>query len=396
TLTLSQGEFTVDRPDKLPLHWNVPVIAAVAKLGASPASTWADTRGIVDGRTTLTLDHCGPVLVNAGQTGYFRTLYSRALFNSLRENFAAMPAIDQLGLMSDTWSLGLAGLQPASDIMDLVMATPADADTQVWGRAASALETIDDYYKEDPARQARFRAFALPKLAPLMTQVGWEARAGEPDTIAIQRGRVIGTLAGLGDAAVIAEAKRRYAARDTDPAAMPAALRKTIMSIVAYTADEAEWNALRAQAQAEKVALIKDADYAMLASSKDQVLAKRALELSLTDEPGATNTARMISTVAEHFPQMAFDFALAHMDVVNTRVDATSRSQYYPGLGSGAGDAAMIAKIQDFAEKYLDKGSRRSAETAMSSIRNRIKVRDEQLPAIDAWLAQHAAKTSTR
>ncbi|MEO8160526.1 MAG: M1 family metallopeptidase, partial [Arenimonas sp.] len=36
TLTLSQGEFTVDRPDKLPLHWNVPVIAAIAKVGAVP------------------------------------------------------------------------------------------------------------------------------------------------------------------------------------------------------------------------------------------------------------------------------------------------------------------------------------------------------------------------
>ena len=93
---------------------------------------------------------------------------------------------------------------------------------------------------------------------------------------------------------------------------------------------------------------------------------------------------------------MAFDFALAHMDAVNARVDATSRSQYYPGLGASSGDPAMIAKIQAFADKYLDKGSRRSAETAMASIRNRIKVRDEQLPAIDAWLSKHEGKTAQR
>jgi aminopeptidase N len=383
-LVLSQGEFTVDRPDKVPLHWNVPVIAAVAQPGAAAR----ETRGIVDGRTTLQVDGCGPVVVNAGQSGYYRTLYAPALFTGLRENFAKLAPIDQLGLMSDAWSLGLAGLQPASDILDLVMATPIDADTQVWARAASALEAIDDYYKDDPARRQRFRAFALPKLAPLMAKLGWEARAGEPDTVAILRTRLIGTLAWMGDPAVIAEAKRRYAARDTDPAAVPSALRKTILSIVAYYANEAEWNSLRAQAQAEKTAQIKDAYYYMLASANDEALARRALELSLTDEPGATNTARMISTVAEHFPQMAFDFALAHMDAVNERVDATSRSQYYPGLASGAGDEAMIAKVKDFAEKYLDKGSRRSAETAMASIRNRIKVRDEQLPAIDAWLAR--------
>jgi len=276
-----------------------------------------------------------------------------------------------------------------------VTATPIDADTQVWGRIAGTLGSIDEYYKDDATRQARFRAFAVPRLQPLMAKVGWTARPGEPDTVAILRGSLISALAGMGDATVIAEAKRRYADSVSDPAAMPVALRKTIMSIVASNATPAEWDALRAQAKAEPTALIKDAYYAMLASSQDAALAQRALDLSLTDEPGATNTARMISIVSYHFPEMAFAFALAHMDAVNARVDATSRSQYYPGLAGSSGKAATIDQIKDFADKYLDKGSRRSAETAMASIRNRIKVRDEQLPAIDAWLA-HQSKTAAR
>jgi aminopeptidase N len=88
---------------------------------------------------------------------------------------------------------------------------------------------------------------------------------------------------------------------------------------------------------------------------------------------------------------LAFDFALAHREQVDQRVDVTSRSQYYPMLASGSGKAETIDKIRAYAETYLDKGSRRTAETAMASIRNRIKVRQEQLPAIDAWLARHGS-----
>ena len=129
----------------------------------------------------------------------------------------------------------------------------------------------------------------------------------------------------------------------------------------------------------------------MLAYAKDQALARRALELALTDEPGATNTAGMISAVAGRFPEMAWDFAMAHRAQIDERVDATSRSQYYPALGGASGKLEMIAKIEAYADRYLDKGSRRTADTAIASIRNRIKVREEQLPAIDAWLAKQGA-----
>jgi aminopeptidase N len=388
-LALSQGEFTVDRPDKVPLRWHVPVIAAV--------NGHPEARVVVDGKTSMTLEGCGPVVVNAGQSGYYRTLYAPAAFQALRKDFAKIAPIDQLGLMADAWALGLAGEQPASDILELIAALPADAEPQVWGRAAGAFESIDDYYKDDPSRRARFRAFAVPRLQPQLERLGWTPRAGEADGDAILRGQMIGALAGLGDKATIAEAKRRYAAMTAgDKSAVAPALRKTMLGIVAEYASPAEWDALRAAARAEKVAQIKDSYYTMLAAAEDPALARRALALALTDEPGATNTARMISVVSGRYPEMAWDFALAHREQVNERVDATSRSQYYPGLGGSSGKVEMIGKIQAFADAYLDKGSRRSAETAMASIRNRIKVRKEQLPAIDAWLARNGKKTASR
>jgi aminopeptidase N len=124
----------------------------------------------------------------------------------------------------------------------------------------------------------------------------------------------------------------------------------------------------------------------MLASAKDEALAKRALDLALTDEPGATVSAGMIDSVSGEHPDMAFDFAVAHREQVDQLVDSTSRARYYPGIANGSSDEAMIGKLHDFAGKHIAPTSRTATETTIAGIRYRIEVKQERLPQIDAWL----------
>jgi len=381
TLTLSQGEFTRDRPDKTPLKWHVPVIAQA--VGGQPART------VVDGTGKLEVAGCGTLLVNAGQSGYYRTLYTPEQFQAIKADFAKLAPIDQLGLMGDTWALGMAGLEPASAFLDLAQATPADAAPQIWGDIAGSFSSLHQYYRGDKARQARFDAFALKQLQPVFARVGWEAKADEGDPTTNLRTQLIGVLANLGDTAVIKEAQRRYAAKDSDPKAMPAALRKTLFSVVARHADAATWDKLRAEAQAETTPLIKDQLYSLLAAAEDDTLARRALDIALTDEPGATNSARMISVVGFQHPDMTFDFAMAHLAQIDKLVDSTSSSRYYPGLGSSSNDPAMIGKIEAYTKAHVAEGSRRAAETVIANIKYRQMVRQDRLPAIDEWLQKN-------
>jgi hypothetical protein len=185
---------------------------------------------------------------------------------------------------------------------------------------------------------------------------------------------------------VIAEARRRFAAVDTDPSALPAELRRTVLGIVATNADGTTWEKLRGMANAETSSLLRDGYFAMLGYPEDQALARRALELALTDEPGATNGAAIIRTVAESHPDLAFDFAVEHREQVDELVDSTSRARYYPGLAGGSADPAMVAKLKAFADRHIAPTSRRDVETAIANIENRIKQRRERLPEIEAWL----------
>jgi aminopeptidase N len=343
---------------------------------------------LVDGQATMKLPGCGPVLVNAGQSGYYRTLYAPAQLAALKQDFGKLAPIDQLGLMSDSWAEGMAGLVPVSDFLDMAKATPTDAAPEIWAEVAGSLVGLDDYYRGDQARQDRFRAYAVAQLKPVFARVGWDARPNESTSTTLLRTQLIGALGDLDDQDMLKEVRRRYDAQATDPKAVPAALRKTILSIVAQHADTATWDKLHAEAKAEKSPMIRDRLYGLLSVAEDKALAQRALDLALTDEPGATNSAGMIRGVSWQHPEMAYDFAMAHRAQVDKLVDSTSSSRYYPALGSKSFEPAMIAKIKAY-EATIAPGARRPAETVIANIRYRMMVRKDRLPAVDAWLAKH-------
>lgn len=383
-VSLAQSEFSKDFPHKKPLHWRVPVVAKIA-------GSQVEGRVLVSGgKASLVLPACGAVVVNAGQNGYYRTWYAPAVFAQLSQEFSRVDAIDQSGILSDGWAMGMAGQQSLAAYLDLVKATPENASMHVWSQIAGVFASLHDLLKEDPARQAKFQQFALARLSPLMAKLGWDAKAGESDQTANFRANLITLLAALEDPATLAEARRRYQLMDTEPGVAPAALRMLILGIVANHADAATWDALRSRAQNEKSSMVKADLYTLLATTKDAGLAQRALELALTDEPGVTTGASMIVVVAAEHTDLAFDFAMKNLAKVNERVDGTSRSRYIPNIAKSAQNAGMIAKLQAYAQQHLDASARREADTAVSTIQYRLKVRKERVPDIAAWLDQQA------
>jgi aminopeptidase N len=383
TVQLTQGEFSKDQENKKPLSWRVPVIAQTVGN--------ASVRTVINGgKATLTLPGCGAVLVNAGQSGYYRTLYAPKAFAALADRFAQLPAIDQLGLLADSWSLGLAGRMPASGFLELASRTPVDAAPEVWQRIASTLAGLRDNYDGKPEQRAALDRYTHARLSPVLARIGWNAAKDEAATVANLRETLIAALGKSGDDAVLAEARRLYAASQTDKNALPAALRRPVLAVIAANADEATWNQLRAAAKAESSASIKDELYDLLGAARDPALAQRALDLAMTDEPGATTGASIISEVAVRHPDLTFDFAMTNLAQVEQKMEAWSRSRYFPRLGSFSANPSMIDKLQAYAKQHLAADATGDTKTAIAAVEYRIKVRSKRLPQIDAWLAQHA------
>ena len=379
-LQLQQSEFSKDSRQKKPKTWHVPVL--IKPLNAATAVTTLLSKG----NTQLEVAGCDTLLINAGQSGYFRTLYTPQQFQHLVTDFASLSAIDQLGILADTTALGYNGLQTVSNIIELVKAVPETADPQVWDQVAAILRGIDDFYAGDDLSRQKFRRFAIATLTPIFNKIGWEPQAAETDADAILRNDLINTLGGLGADAVVTESRRRYQTQASDPAAVPAALRKVILGVVARHADAETWEQIHTSALNEKTPLIKDLLYSLLSSSEDPLLAQRALDLALTAEPGVTNSAGMLQAVGGLHPDMAFDFALSHYQAVLEKVDYSSRSRFFGSLGERSFDPEMINKINQYAKTHLPSNARRAAKTSVANIAYRIKIRKERLPEIDQSL----------
>jgi aminopeptidase N len=375
-LALSQGEFSRDRKDKAPLKWNVPVMAQT--IGGAPQ------RLILNGTASVTLPGCGAYVINAGQTGYYRSLYPQANVQALAKGFTRLSAMDQIGLMADNFQLGLGGYQPIGLALDMVDAVPASASPAVLAEVPDYLDSAHMMLESDKAAQARVAAYASRKLGPVLAGVGFDAKAGEGPQVPVLRSALVATLGGMGDKAVVAEAKRRFA----EPALLDGPLRNVWLKIIAQNADAATWEKLRAMANGAKSDLEKSTLFALLGAAKDEALAKKALDLAMTDEPGKTTSAAIISAVGAEHPMLAVDYVLAHRAQYEALIDVSARSQAIARLGGGSADPAMVTKLDAYASQYLTPESRKVVDRSISAIKTRIETRARLKPALVAWFGK--------
>ncbi len=377
---LAQSEFSRDRAGKAPLRLQVPVMAR--------AGDGAEQRLILKGTGTMRLPGCGPLLVNAGQTGYYRTLYQPAQLAALQAALPKLPLIDQTGLIKDQWALGLAGSAPLAGALDLMASIRADAPPATLRAQADVISDMAGLAGGNAALRGQVGAFATARLGPVLQRIGFDARAGEAAPVPLLRATLVELLGDLGDPTVVAEARRRFAALDRDPAALDGPLQQTWLTIVAKSADAASWDRLRARANASRDATERGNLFALLGRAQDKALAARALDLALTPEPGQTNSAAILAAAAQDHPDQVIDFALAHITQVEGLVDSSSRSRALARWATRSADPAMIDKLEGYAKARLTPQSRKPVDQAIAAVRGRIAMRDGRVPELTAWLSR--------
>ena len=380
---LSQSRFAADETGKTPATWRVPVIEQA--LGSK--SLW---RGLVgsDRPADIKLARGAAPIVNAGQAGYFRTLYDKTLFAKLAAHFHALTPADQLGLLGDVRALGYSGYQPLTNALALTSQARWGMNTEVLDNICGQIAGLDRLYRDLPGRAA-FRAYGLGVLRPLFVKVGWTAKPGENPNIALLRSDLLGALSELDDPAIVAQARKRFAAYVENPAVLSGDLRSSVLDIVAAHADTATWEHLHTMAQNAKSSIEEQQFYLLLGEAHDRALANRALDIVPTDEAPATMRPAIINSVAGDHPELAFDFAAAHADAINAMLEPDSRNEFAPRLAAGSYDPAMIAKLDAYAQAHIPATARQATVKAEAAIAYVAMVRSKRLPEIDRWLKRH-------
>ena len=382
--TLTQAQFSNDQRSEVmahPLSWHVPVRASA---GAGEAQVV--TQGPA---TQIAVPGCGPLLINAGQTGYYRTLYQPGQAKALEGAFRGLGPVDQFGVVNDQLALSNAGYQPWAVGLDFLGEVPGDANPKLVEAALDEWGGLYEVLDSDPAAQTAIAARVTRIYGPRLQQLGFVPRPGEPALDALLRSTLIRTLGAMKDPSVLAEARRLFTAWEADSNAIPGSLKTTWLSVIARNADEPTWNAIHAKAQAATGFAERNSLYQLLGAPSNDALARRALDLALTEEPGKTTRSGIITAVARQHPRMAVDFVLAHLAEVNQLIDISGRSQFMERLSGGSSDVSLVPLLQAYANANLAPSDRKPIEQAIDRIQFAAGKLPRERSEVGAWLRAH-------
>ena len=382
-VTLTQGRFESGTPSPSVQTWRIPVtLQAVDSKATASVLLGKDGAPV-----SVEVDGCGPVVVNAGQTGYFRTQYTDTDLARIRANLAQVAEVDRLGLLNDIAALAKAGRMPPTSYLDLAAAVPSDSHPVILLQLTDEFAVIDRLMTGS-AQQAAWRSYARDRLRPVFDRVGWLPDEGEIQAVSLLRESLIETLGRLEDPVVVAGARERFARAPTDPAAMPAAIHDAVLEVVAKHADPATWGEIRSRAKSAQDPAEQQQLFTALGMPLDQALATRALEMALAPETPRVAAARIISNVAVDHPQQAFDFAVEHEQAVFAQVEGSSKWAYIPRLAATSADRAMADKVQAYIERTVPADARDAPRRTIAHIRLQADIKDRQVPALEAWLRE--------
>ena len=387
-LTLRQERFIrgAGAADARAQLWEIPI--AFGPAGANEPS------GVVlmqEKTMQIAAGPCGePIKLNFGDAGYYRVEYDAATDAALAKAIETMGPADRVNLLADNWALVEDSRIPVERYFRLVDRVEQDRNRAVWERVMGTIGRIDDLERGLPGRPA-FQAYARSRLRPPFERLGWDRAPGESEDDTILRAKLIGELGALGDPAVLAEAKRRFASFVKDPGSLDVNLRGSVIFIAGREADRATFDQLRALGSEATSTELRNRYYIALASAKNPELAREALAITLTDEIPADLANGMILTVAsgEH-PELALKFAKANFEALAAKRGPTFRGFFMPSLMSTFADRARAEELAKFAPVQETPGGRIAAARAREEILEAAEFRERQIPAVDAWVKQHA------
>lgn len=382
TVTLRQSRFGLDAVSKQAQTWRVPVTYRTLRGDAAVGARE------VGGNAPQTVDAiCGTLVVNPGKRGYYRVRYDAPAHAAIVRDFAMLGVDDQLGTIGDDFALAYSGDQDLARWTETLDAVSADADPLLLSTVAGQLGQLTELYAGTPLGE-RLKARSLAKLSPIYRRVGMAPKADDTPLVTNLREALVAMLGAAGDADVVAASRRYVTALARHGTPIPAAIRRPMLHTYAANATVAEWELLLDLARREASPVVRNGYIDLLGVAQDDALARRALDLVKAGEFTPPQRASLVSSVASAHPGLAFDFAVANDDLINSFLETSTRAGFVVQLGGRSNNPAMPGRITAYAERRLPASSRAPAVRAVNGIENRAAFAKRLRPAVTLWVGR--------
>jgi aminopeptidase N len=381
-VTLSQEPFSIHGSSTDNRRWRVPV-RVVRPGGASQIHLVGETPEILEFEGA---DE--PVKVNAGEVGYYRTLYDSATLSQLGARFSRLQAEDQVGLLADTWAMVQAGHYQMQSYLDLVSQIADNVELAVWTDVIATLREIDDLGRDSASRDA-FRCYARELLQPLFVKLTWDPLPGEQTAAPLNvmlRSLVIMALGRFGDVDIITESRKRFA---LGPAKLDKELREAVATVVGYVADEAIFESLQKLGREAPSTETRLMYYYALAGAGSPPLIERMIEIALSNELPTGRVDRFLVSAAStgDNPDGVWGAVFKRREKIFRKL-SDLQNQRLLALVAAASSNPLVAD-QLLAQPAGSPGAAYQVSRAVELIRFKAEFKKKRLlPALEAWLRQ--------
>jgi aminopeptidase N len=386
TATLTQGRFTINDPKAAKLTWQVPVSIGLAGDTAPQA--------VLLGATPQTVKFAGcgkPVKANVGDVGYYRVQYDDANLKALSAGYKQMAAADRVNLLGDVWAMAEAGRGTPDQFLELTKQLNGETELVVWTQVLGSLREIDDLERGAADRPA-FRAYARGLLNPVLAQVGWDAKPDDTPDVVLLRSSLIRTLGRFEDPAVVAEARKRFAAFVADQSTLSPSLQDAVLSVVGYSADKTIYDQLHTLGRSAKSTETLLRYYNALGGAHDPALIAETVGITETNEITAGRVNRFIGAAAysSDNPELVWKLFLAKRKAVLQKLTPMQAAGVLPAIAGASSDPAIGEELGKLPESNVSSGARHDADKAVEDIGFKSGFKARLVPAVSSWLKGQA------
>lgn len=170
--------------------------------------------------------------LNVGDTAHFITHYEPDHLARLIDQVAGgqRSPLDRLQLLHEQTMLARGGVMNSAQLIPLLDVYKDETSDSVWDIIGLALGELKKFVEDDPEAEKKLRAFAGKLATNEYERLGWEQKAGEPETDTKLRSTILGMVIYAENPDAIAKAKELFESHkliDIDPE-----LRTLIISTV--------------------------------------------------------------------------------------------------------------------------------------------------------------------
>jgi puromycin-sensitive aminopeptidase len=300
------------------------------------------------------------VLVNEGGHGFFRVRYGPDLLARLLDaGLDRLAPIERFNLVNDAWATTVAGLMPLDGYLDFTARFGQERDKNVWTVLIESFASLDRVI--DETDRPMLQAFVRRRVGPAAEAVGWMPRHGEDDLTRQLRGELIGAMGRLGDdRATQDRAAERFAAARTDASAVDPNLMPALVSILAFTGDEARYDEFFDRFRTATTPQDERRYLFSLAAFRQPALLERTLTKSLNGEIRVQDAPFVVHAVLGNVygRELGWTFVKTHWDEMDRLFPKQGLRRMCGGI-TGLATPELERDVRDFfASRKVDLGGK--------------------------------------